>query len=292
MNTVRTAYGDFPGIVRKAWYTGRQVGTTFLRIDQLRTVSDTRSVVNYDISVGDILQVDPYSPAGFLQQSSAANATTQAGLNAAKGFGFAVGAPNIGTAYRGASAAGEVTAFTDGTLVPTPTDSTQGLVMQPRLVVVTHIHPDVNRKSDPNNSNSSLAQQRDGGWIDVCSIGYPKALFYKNTDILVPAGTPLALWQPVTSAAVASISLYGDSSNDGRPALTNLLAADMASDPTAVADADIGDIIDQLSRIHARLLESDATVANGGTTQSTHTDSVTGSSALRRVALGGFQFGI
>lgn len=285
MNTLRTTYGDAPGLTRKAFYTGRQVGATFLRPDQLRGASDTRGVVDYDLAIGDIVQFDPFSPQPNLAQPSSANATTQAGLNAMIGFGPCVGAPNIGTAYRAASGAAAVTAI-GANGVPTPADIGANTVeFQPRLYIVTHVHPDVNRRSDTTNANASLARQRDGGWIDVCPFGVCDALFYKNTDILCNAGTPLGLYMPATSAAVTNIYTFGSSTaGTGKPALTNLLDADLDRTITTAATT-VRNILDIISRIHGVLLESDATLANGGTTAST--------TALRKVAIGAMmQFGV
>lgn len=283
MNTQNMAYGDAPGFVRKAWYTGRQVGATFLRPDHLRTINDTRGIVNYDLAVGDILQFDPYSPQPGQRQPANALATTQAGLNATLGLGPCVGAPNIGTAYRTNGAAAAMTAFPDE-WVPTPTDGTNGLVLQPRLCVVTHVHPDVNRRSDLLNANASLARQVDGGWVDVCFLGYCQARFIKNTDILTPAGTALSLFQPLTGASVGGLYTYGGSGATGKPALHNLLAADMDAAVTAFGNTDIGRVVEHLARIHARLAESVETAANGGL----------GDQAVdtKLVCLGGGHFGI
>jgi len=284
MNTLMTNYGDAPGLTRKAFYTGRQVGATFVRPDYLKTSNDTRGVVNYDLAIGDIVQFDPFSPLPSANQSSTALATTQAGLNATLALGGCVGAPNVGSAYRAASASADVTKFA-ANIVPTPADGVNTGIFQPRLFVVTHVHPDVNRKLDPTNSNASLAAERAGGWIDICPFGVCDALFYKNTDILVAAGSMLGLYMPATSAAVSSVFTFGSSTaGTGKPAFTNILAAEWARTITT-ASTTISAVMDCFSRIQAMLLESDATLANGGTTAST--------TALRKVAVGGLlQFGV
>lgn len=294
-NTFSHIYGDAPAFVRKAWWTGRVVGASYIRADHLRTINDTRGVVDYNIAVGDIVQFDPYSPLPSQAQVSAANATTQAGLNAAIGFGPCVGAPNIGSAYRAAGASAVVTSIADN-CVPAPADITAStVVIQPRLYVVTHVHPDVNRISNSTHSNANFAKQRDGGWIDVCPMGVVEALFYKNTDIACPAGALLALYQPATSSASSGVFTYGSTTaNTGKPAFTNLLDADLdalvsnatASTHTSANTATIRNIIDSLSRIQAVLAESVDTDANGGGALAT--------TSLRRVALGGglFNFGV
>jgi len=240
-------------------------------------------VVDYDLAVGDIVQYDPFSPMPTTAQQSNVLATTQAAENHAVAIGPVVGAPNIGAAYRAAGASAAVTAI-GADVVPTPADiGINTLPIQPRLFVVTHIHPDINRRSDPQNSNSSLARQRDGGWIDICLLGTVDALFYKNTDILVPAGTPLGLYMPATSAAVSSVFKFGSgTANTGKPAFTNLTDTDLDRTFTTAATT-IRNLLDTLSRIQAIAAEEDATVANGGTTASTTT--------LRRVSLGGWTFG-
>lgn len=286
-NTLNTIYGDSPAIVRKAWYTGRQVGTTFLRPDHLRTINDPRGIVDYDLAIGDIVQLDPYSPPPTQSQPSDALATTQAGLAATRALGPCVGAPNIGTAHRnptgsGGSATGSVTTMVVN-CVTTPADAIATGIFQPRLYVVTHVHPDINRRSDPNNTNANLARQRDGGWIDVCPMGVVDALFYKNTNILVPAGSPLALWQPGVGAATSLQFLYGSgTANTGKPALSNVLGMG-----TAIGTATHSSLIDALMRLQAVLMESDDTSgANGGL--------VAGTTGLKKVAIGGgiWQYGL
>lgn len=279
MNSLLTAYQDTQGIVRKAWYTGRQARTVFLRPDSQRLLADTVPVVDYDLAVGDILQYDPYSVVPGTAQDGAALATTQAGLNATRGIGACVGAPNIGTAYRAASAGAAVTAV-GANCVPTPADiGVNAVAYQARLMVVVGLHPDCNRRSDPLNANANLARQRDGGWVDVCPLGVVDALFFKNTDILVPAGCPLGLYQPATSAAVGGVILYGSgTANTGKPAFTNLLDADLDRTVTT-ATTTLRDVLDCLHRIQAFLEESVDTAANGGGAAST--------TSLRRVAIGG-----
>jgi len=279
MNTMRMAYSDFPGITRKAWFTGRQVGTTFLRPDQLRTINDTRGVVGYDLAIGDIVQFDPFSPQPGQTPAAASLATTQAGLNATLGLGPCVGAPNIGAVFRAAAAAQAVTAI-GANAVPTPADiGANTLAIQPRLFVVTHLHTDVNRRSDTGNANSVLAQQRDGGWVDICPIGTLDALFFKNTDVAVPMGQPLGLFMPATSAAVGGVFTFGSTTlNTGKPAFTNLLDADLDITLTTAATT-VRNVFDVLSRIQATLMESVDTNANGGGAAST--------TSFRKVSLGG-----
>lgn len=286
MNSPRVTYSDAPGMVRKAYYTGRQVGTAYIAQNLLRTISDTRPIADYDLAVGDIVQFDPYTPQpNITSQPAAANASTQAGQDACLGLGPAVGAPNIGAAFRAASAAAAVTAI-GANGVPTPADiGANTTVFQPRLYVVTGVNQTINTRSDPLNSNANLARQRDGGWIEVCPIGTVDALFYKNTDVAVPAGTPLGLFMPATSAASGGIILFGSSTaNVGKPAFTNLLDADLDRTLTTAATT-VRNVLDILSRIQAVLAEENLASASGGSG-----DAVT---SLRKVSLGmGFgQFG-
>lgn len=274
MNTI---YGDAPGITRKAYYTGRQVGTTFLRPDHLRTINDTRPIVDYDLAIGDIVQFDPFSPLPSGTQDGAANATTQAGLNATKYLGGCVGAPNIGSAYRAVNATAAVTSI-GANIVVAPADAVATPVFQPRLFVVTHVHPNINLRSDPNNANANLARQRDGGYVDICPVGVTDALFFKNTDVVVPAGTLLGLYQPATSnPAIGGLFLYGSgTANIGKPALTNMLAIDMTR---LGASATIAGIMESIHRIQGQIMESVSDNAGGGGLAST--------TSLRKVAIGG-----
>lgn len=292
-NTFSTIYGDAPAFVRKAWWTGRMVGTGYLRADHQRTINDTRGVVDYDLAIGDIVQFDPFSTIPGTAQVSAANASTQAGQDAAVGFGPCVGAPNIGSAYRSASASAAVTSI-GANIVAAPADIIDGqIAIQPRLYVVTHVHPDVNRLSNSSHSNTRFARQRDGGWIDIAPMGVVEALFYKNTldapnDVELPMGTLLALRQPATTSATNSVYCYGSQTSNSsysKPALANLLDADLDR-TTTTATTSFRNIVDALSRINAVLAETVKTVADGGPAYQTY--------SLRRVAIGGglWDFGV
>lgn len=138
-NTTRSIYGDGPALVRQAFYTAREINSSNA------SDGDTRGYANFDLQIGDIVQLDPYN---FEHLDAAGN----------KQIGICVGIPTAEASGIGKTKFYVVTAL--GPNVNAGVDPTRA----------------VNALNTAGDGTAAPVNPRAGGWVDVCPFGIVSAV--------------------------------------------------------------------------------------------------------------------